>query len=413
MSTETETTREAQVLPGRQQSYYLTNAEREMRRRGLFDTLVVDCDSHCYETSCLPEIVAYMESPNIRRSFMFNSPMIVEPGLISGNLGDRTVGGRIHAGGATSGEKFVYGMEDGGSLHPVAGTTARAMDALAIDYTILFPTPMLNLGLNPDLAVRDELTWAFNRWLVEEVLPNDKRLLAMPLLPIHDPDQCLRNIKAFAGKPGVVGFMITCLQYEPLHRNPYMKVFDAIDQLGLPVAFHSAPNWRERPFNVLDSFLGVHALGFPFYAMVQLTNVVLAGMPERFPNIRWIFMEAGQAWVPFTIARLDNEYKQRSSEAPLLKKLPSEYIREMYFTTQPFESHERAADTRAMFDMMNGGETLLYASDYPHQDFDTPAAIWDQPRFSEHEKRAILGETALKLFDLPVPERLREARRIP
>ena len=66
----------------------------------------------------------------------------------------------------------------------------------------------------------------------------------------------------------------------------------------------------------------MHALGFPFYAMVHLTNVVLSGMPERFPNIRWIFMEAGQAWVPFTIARLDNEYKQRSSEAPLLTRLP-------------------------------------------------------------------------------------------
>jgi hypothetical protein len=167
------------------------------------------------------------------------------------------------------------------------------------------------------------------------------------------------------------------------------------------VAFHSAPNWREKPFAVLDSFLGVHALGFPFYAMVHLTNIVLSGMPERFPRIRWIFMEAGQAWVPFTIARLDNEYKQRSSEAPLLTRLPSEYIREFYFTTQPFESHERATDTRAMFDMMNGGQTLLYASDYPHQDFDTPAAIWDQPGFSDEEKRAILGGNALALFDLP------------
>jgi uncharacterized protein len=196
--------------------------------------------------------------------------------------------------------------------------------------------------------------------------------------------------------------MITALQYEPLHRNPHMKVFDALNDLGLPVAFHSAPNWRERPFAVLDSFLGVHALGFPFYAMISLTNIVLTGMPERFPDIRWIFMEAGQAWVPFCIARLDNEYKQRSSEAPLLKRLPSEYIRDMYFTTQPFESHERTADTRAMFDMMNGGQTLLYASDYPHQDFDTPAWIWDQAAFTDDERRAILGGTALDLFGLPM-----------
>lgn len=399
----TDEIRDATLLPGRQQPYYLDNAAREVDARGLRDVPIIDCDSHCYETACLPEIVAYLESPNVKRSFMFNSPMVVEPGLISGNLGDRTVGGRLHQGGATGGDDTIYPIErEYGDRHPVAATTLRSMDAMGIDYTILFPTPMLNLGQNPDLAVRDELTWAFNRWLVEDVLPNDRRLLAMPLLPIHDPDQCLRNIEAFAGRPGVVGFMITCLQYEPLHRNPYMKVFAALNERGLPVAFHSAPNWRERPFNVLDSFLGVHALGFPFYAMVQLTNVVLSGMPERFPDIRWIFMEAGQAWVPFCIARLDNEYKQRSAEAPLLTRLPSEYIRDFYFTTQPFERHARAADTRAMFEMMNGASSFLYASDYPHQDFDTPTAIWDQAQFSESERLAILGGNAMKLFDLPV-----------
>jgi predicted TIM-barrel fold metal-dependent hydrolase len=115
-------------------------------------------------------------------------------------------------------------------------------------------------------------------------------------------------------------------------------------------------------------------------------------------------MEAGQAWVPFTIARLDNEYKQRSAEAPLLKRLPSEYIRDFYFSTQPFENHDDTAHTRAMIDIMNGGKTLIYSSDYPHQDFDTPIPIWDQPTFTDEEKRAILGETALELFKLPRPD---------
>ena len=399
-----ESIRDAELLPERQQSYHLINAERESRRRGIFDIPVVDCDSHCYETSSLPEIVAYMENPNIKRSFMFNSLQLVEGAMISGSLGDRTVAGRLHHGGAKAGERDVYPIEqNAGNQHPVAATTLRAMNAMGIDYTIMFPTPMLNLGLNPDLNVRDELIWAFNRWLVDDVISNDPRLLTMPVLPIHDPDQCLRTIRAFADKPGVIGFMIVCLNYEAIHRNNYMKVFAELNERGLPVAFHSAPNWREQAFTVLDSFLGVHALGFPFYAMVQLTNVVLTGMPERFPKIRWIFMEAGQAWVPFTIARLDNEYKQRSSEAPLLKRLPSEYIREFFFTTQPFEAHERGQDTRAMFDMMDGASTYLYASDYPHQDFDTPASIWDVPQFSADEKRAILGGNALKLFDLPVP----------
>jgi predicted TIM-barrel fold metal-dependent hydrolase len=401
----TEEIPQAKLLPNRRQEHHLVNAEREARRRGLFDVPIVDCDSHCYETSSLPEIVAYMENPNIRRSFMVSSAEFIQATVLPQNLGERTVGGRLHIGGGTDSETGVHPLEEGsGDVHPVAATTLRAMNALAIDYTIIFPTPMLNLGVHPDQDVQNELIWAFNRWLVEDVIPSDRRLLAMPVLPIHDPDQCVRNIEAFAQRPGVVGFMITCLQYQPLHRNAYMKVFAALNDRSLPLAFHSAPNWVERPFTVLGRFLGAHALGFPFYAMVQMTNVVLSGLPERFPNIRWIFMEAGQAWVPFTISRLDNEYKQRSAEAPLLKRLPGEYIREFYFTTQPFESHDDPAHTRAMVDIMDGGHSLLYASDYPHQDFDTPATIWDQPRFSPEEKRAILGGNAMALFNLPVPE---------
>lgn len=397
----TDTTLHARLLPDRKQEHYLVNAEREARRRGLFDVPIVDCDSHCYETACFSEIIAYIENPNTRRAFTSSSLESIQANLIPQNLGDRNVGGRLHPGGASGAQEGVYPLHSyNGSHHPVAATALRSMDSLAIDYTIIFPTPMLNLGLHPHYELKSNLTWAFNRWLVDDVIPHDSRLLAMPLLPIHDPDECLRNIEAWAGRPGVVGFMITCLHYHPIHRNVYMKVFDALNERRLPLAFHSAPNWSEQPFTVLDSFLGAHALGFPFYAMVQMTNVVLSGLPERFPNIRFIFMEAGQAWVPFVISRLDNEYKQRSSEAPLLKRLPGEYIREFYFTTQPFETHQNPAETRAMVDMMNGGRTLLYASDYPHQDFDTPAAIWDQPRLTEGEKRAILGGNALELFGL-------------
>jgi uncharacterized protein len=407
----TESAVQARLLPNRRQEYPLTNAEREAERRGLKDVPIVDCDSHCYETVALPEIVAYIENPNMRRSFKGASPELVQNTFIPQNLGERSVGGRLHIGGGSNEKRGVHPVEQGSDdVHAVAATALRAMDSLAIDYTILFPTPMLSLGVHPDQDFQSEMMWAFNRWLVEDVLPSDRRLLAMPILPIHDPDQCIRNLEAFAERPGVVGFMVSCLHYEPIHRNRFMKFFDLLNERSLPLAFHSAPNWFERPFASFGKFLGAHALGFPFYASVQVTNIVLAGLPERFPNIRWIFMEAGQAWVPFTLARLDQDYKQRSAEAPLLQRLPSEYIKEFYFTTQPFEVHEDPAHTRAMVDMMNGAETLLYASDYPHNDFDTPALIWDLPNFSELEKRAILGGNALSLFNLPMPARAAVAR---
>jgi len=42
----------------------------------------------------------------------------------------------------------------------------------------------------------------------------------------------------------------------------------------------------------------------------------------------------------------------------------------------------------------------MYASDYPHWDFDLPSKIYDLPFLSEEDKRKILGGNALKLFDI-------------
>ena len=74
----------------------------------------------------------------------------------------------------------------------------------------------------------------------------------------------------------------------------------------------------------------------------------------------------------------------------------------MYFTTQPFEEHWHDPDVgRAIFDLTNGPQSWLYASDYPHHDFDVPGLIWGTSYLTEAEKRAVLGENALKLFNLP------------
>ena len=51
--------------------------------------------------------------------------------------------------------------------------------------------------------------------------------------------------------------------------------------------------------------------------------------------------------------------------------------------------------------MIDGENRLLYASDYPHWDFDVPARIYDLPFLGEQAKRNILGANAARLFNLP------------
>jgi uncharacterized protein len=149
----------------------------------------------------------------------------------------------------------------------------------------------------------------------------------------------------------------------------------------------------------LNTFASVHALGFVIHNLVHMTNWVMNGMPERFPRLKVIWIETGLACIPFLMQRLDHEYSMRSSEAPLLKRLPSEYMGEMYYTSQPLEYSDLEA-LAVTFRMINAETQLMYSSDYPHWDFDLPSRIYDLPFLGEAAKRNILGETARQLFGL-------------
>jgi uncharacterized protein len=123
-------------------------------------------------------------------------------------------------------------------------------------------------------------------------------------------------------------------------------------------------------------------------------------MPERFPKLKTIWVESGLAWIPFLMQRLDNEWMMRSSEVPLLKKKPSDYMREMYYSTQPMEMVNNREALELTFKMINAETQLCYSSDYPHWDTDLPSTIYDLPFLSDDAKRNILGGNALKLFNL-------------
>jgi predicted TIM-barrel fold metal-dependent hydrolase len=398
--------RTLEIVSGRR-TPYLVHAEREAEDRGFYDFPIVDADTHISDLADTRKLAGYIRNVNIARAFEKYDSTALRRLFMNWNLGDRPIGGRSKAYNVWDDlpEEIPEGMPR------TVASTVQFMDRTGADYLVSFPTIMLTLGAAPQVEMQVELAWAFNNWLVRDVLPWDLRILAMPFLPVTDPDASLQIVRAFAREKNVVGWMVTTARYEPLHANQYARLWAQIDEIGKPVAFHSGPNWKERPFQVFGRFFPAHGLGFSFYAMLHLTNVVLSGMVERYPRIRWIYIEAGQSWVPFLMARLDQQYRMRSSEAPLLRRLPSEYIREMYFTTQPFEAQYESPELgRAIFDLMDGARSWLFASDYPHHDFDMPGAVWGIPYLSKEEKRAVLGGNALRLFGLPAETPTRERR---
>src|SRR6516162_9256757 len=260
----------------------------------LKDWLVVDVDAHVNETAFWSEVTDCIDNDVLRyiaEAFRDRGPA---PGLLNANgpLYQDVAGRIMHQ------QKLAEPTPPG--LHRQVQLSQRAMDAMGIDYMVVFPTPMLSLGMHPQIDVEVALGNAYNRWLIEQILPQDKRQKALLYLPFNDPDACVETVERFADAPGVVGF-------------------------------HAGFTWADPSFQQLNRFIGMHSLSFAHFNMVHMTNWVLNGLPERFPKLKVIWIESGLAWVPFVMQRLDSEYMMRTSECPLLKRKPSEYIQEMYF----------------------------------------------------------------------------------
>ncbi|MPZ41427.1 MAG: amidohydrolase family protein [Rhizobiales bacterium] len=373
----------------------LAHAKKQAQQRKFDDMLIVDVDAHHYENECMDDILPFIENEVVRQLAVAGRAK--GRGSLVPNLavGFQDMGGRITRYPLRSSEKTEKGkMRDVQLGH-------RWMDAMSVDYSCLFPTLMLAIGLHPDPEMEVELCWAYNRWLTEKALPeSDGRFYSMLSLPLSEPDAAMRQIETFAGRKGVSGFMITSVRGQPVHHNRHMKVYRALEERGLPLSFHSAINPTEPVFKTLNRFASVHGLGFPFYNILHVTNWVTNGIGERFPKLPVIWIEGGLAWVPFLMQRLDHEFMLRPSEYPLLKKKPSDYMRDMYYASQPMEAVDRGA-LECTFRMINAETQLLYASDYPHWDFDLPSSIWDLPFLSEKAKHNILGGNAARLFKLP------------
>ena len=275
------------------------------------------------------------------------------------------------------------------------------MDALGIDQVCLFPTPMLTLGLTPRPDVENALARAYNRWLVENVLAHEPRITSTLYLPLNDPEASYQMVKDFTGKKGVIGFTIVSPRYKAVYDNSYMKTYAAIEEAGLPLVFHGAYAWGgDQSLQLCNRFMAVHALGFSWFNILHCTNWLVNGMPERFPKLKVAWIESGLAWIPFLMQRLDNEWMMRSSEVPLLKRRPSDYMREMFYSTQPMEMVNNREALELTFKMISAETQLMYASDYPHWDMDLPSTIYDLPFLTEQAKRNILGGNAKRFFNL-------------
>ena len=105
---------------------------------------------------------------------------------------------------------------------------------------------------------------------------------------------------------------------------------------------------------------------------------------------------------------MDTNWKALRTETPWVKRLPSEYVYDhVRFTSQPFIEPPTAKQVRDFCEMIQVERILMFASDYPHYDYDDPTRTLTQ--IPKEARRAVEADTALEFFG----ERLRAPGGVP
>ncbi len=277
------------------------------------------------------------------------------------------------------------------------------LDPYGIDYAILTGHIAINCSLHPDPDFGTAVASAYNDHMIEEWLKADPRFKGSLVVNFSDPDAAAKEIRRVGGHPDIVQVILCSGARIPFGQRYYHRIYEAAEQLNLPVAIHPGSEGKgiaypPTPSGYPTRYMEWHNI-LPINYMAHINSLICEGVFERFPNLKFVAIEGGIAWMPHLMWRMDKNYKALRDSAPWLRRLPSEYMLEhIRLTTQPIEEPANKEHLVQIFDMIDAGRTLMFASDYPHWDFDNPKlALAGIPR--EMRKR-IQAANAAELYGL-------------
>ena len=156
------------------------------------------------------------------------------------------------------------------------------------------------------------------------------------------------------------------------------------------------PTGTGWPSYYLEEYVGMSQV-----FQTQILNLVVEGVFDHFPNLRIAMIESGWTWLPSLLWRIDKDWKGLRREVPWVRRLPSEYVREhVRLTIQPFDTPVDPDHSRRLLDQFADDgllDLLMFATDYPHWDFDAPDRALPNTLPAEL-KRKILAENARAFY---------------
>ncbi len=215
---------------------------------------------------------------------------------------------------------------------------------------------------------------AHNRWLADWCAEQPARRAGIAQIFLNDVDEALSDVR-WAKENGLTGGILLpavpddAPHLEPLYSPAYDPLWEACEDLEVVVNHHSGggtPDYGDYP-----AAGPVWIAEASFYSRRALTHLLLGGVFERFPRLRFVLTEQGAAWIPPLLAQLDANHSEMARTGrigelkytpdQLLPWAPSEYFARNCWVTASFPSPQEAASRKKI-----GEGHFMWGSDYPH-----------------------------------------------
>jgi predicted TIM-barrel fold metal-dependent hydrolase len=303
------------------------------------------------------------------------------------------------------------------------------MDAAGIDVAVLYPSGAMFFGpVDPIPALHDPAfvracQHAYNEWIAEFCSYAPERLFGIGLVPLQDVALAVEEARQVAelGLRGVLLRPSAYIDDLPLSHEVYEPFFAECEALDLVVAFHPGVHvdtpgaCRKYGLVVEDADLIVvnntvtrtvggsglgQAIGNAADMIVTVGRIVMGGVCERFPRLRFVFLESGGGWMPTILERMDEQVEEFPLDGANLSMLPSEYFRRQCYVSFEVDEWNLADAARFL-----GADRILWASDYPHPEYSEGVVARLAERLAgldEASRRRIVGENAVDAYRLPI-----------
>ena len=274
----------------------------------------------------------------------------------------------------------------------------QLLDQYDVDYAVLNCADLMICHEVPELA--HELARGINDSLWEGWLDLDSRFVGAVVVPAENPSIAVAEIERCAADERWVQVILPTSTEEPLGSPKYRPIFRAATDHGLPVAIHLGGYDPHRGTGWPSYYIEEH-VGYAIAMESQLLNMICEGVFEELPDLRIVLSECGVAWMIAFGWALDAAWELLRDEVPTLQRRPTEVIHDqVWFTTQPIEEPAKPEEFLQAIERGRLGDRLLFSTDYPHWDFDSP--LQALPRALDPALRArIFSGNACELWKLP------------